>query len=222
MLGAVLISGTLSAQKATTDNPFSLEGIINYDNTNGISWDAPSLRVRYFVNDNIAARVQIGMAMASESDNVYENADGTGATGTYDMSVMSWGIQLGAEYHLSGTDKMSPYFMAGIDLGGASSSTEGVNTMDGETYMAETGMSSDFSTSSFGVGIGAGMDYYVAQNIYLGLELGFGWSSVSDKGGSMSMTMGGTTTETTVPEGGAESGMGIGAANAAFRIGWRF
>ena len=128
MLCAVLISGTLSAQKATTDNPYSLEGIINYDATNGFSWNAPTLRVRYFVNDNIAARVQVGVAMGSTSDNFYENADGTGAVGTMDNSMTGWSMQLGAEYHLSGTDKMSPYFMVGIDLGGSSMSSTGTNS----------------------------------------------------------------------------------------------
>lgn len=221
MLCAVLISGTLSAQKATTDNPYSLEGIINYDATNGFSWNAPTLRVRYFVNDNIAARVQVGVAMGSTSDNFYENADGTGAVGTMDNSMTGWSMQLGAEYHLSGTDKMSPYFMVGIDLGGSSMSSTGTNS-DGMMYMADYSSSTESSASSFGIGLGAGMDYYVAENIYVGLELGFGWASESDKGGSSSETMGETTTDTTIPEAGSTSGMGIGAANAAFRIGWRF
>ena len=221
LLSAVLISGSLSAQKATSDNPYSLEGIINYDATNGISWDAPELRVRYFVNDNIAARVQLGLGMGSTSDNFYENADGTGAVGTMDASASGWSLGLGAEYHLAGTDKMSPYFMAGLSFGGSSTDMSATNT-DGTMYVADMSMSSDASMSSMGIALGAGMDYYVADNLYVGLELAFGWMSESDKGGSSTVTAGGTTVTTTTPESGGSSGMGIGAANAAFRIGWRF
>jgi len=74
------------------------------------------------------------------------------------------------------------------------------------------------STSSLGFGIGAGMDYYVADNIYMGLELGWGWMSMSDGGGSADMN--GTVTDT--DPAGSSSGMGIGEMNTAFRIGWRF
>ena len=48
----------------------------------------PNLRARYFVNDNIAARVTLGMSSSSETINVYE-AGGSG-TGTIDMGDMSW------------------------------------------------------------------------------------------------------------------------------------
>ena len=61
LLGAVVMSGTLLAQKPSSDDSnYSLEGMINYDNTNGVSWNAPNLRMRYFINDNIAARVTLG------------------------------------------------------------------------------------------------------------------------------------------------------------------
>lgn len=222
LIGAVAISGSVMAQKPSSDESnYSLEGMINYDNTNGIQWNAPELRVRYFVNDNIAARVQLGLAMGSTSDNFYENADGTGAVGTMDNSGGGWSLGLGAEYHLAGTDKMSPYFMAGLSFGGSSTDMSATNT-DGTMYVADMSMSSDASMSSLGIALGAGMDYYVAENLYVGLELAFGWMSESDKGGSSTLSVGGTTTTTTTPEAGGSSGMGIGAANAAFRIGWRF
>ena len=69
-LGAVLVTGSLVAQKPSSDDSnYSLEGMINYDNTNGINWNAPNLRMRYFVNDNIAARLTVGLGMSNTSSN---------------------------------------------------------------------------------------------------------------------------------------------------------
>jgi opacity protein-like surface antigen len=71
---------------------------------------------------------------------------------------------------------MSPYFTAGFNVGN-----------DTRTEI-----------SSFGLNLGAGIDYYVAENIYLGLELGFNYNSAD-----------GTKT----------SGF---AGGSAVRMGWRF
>jgi opacity protein-like surface antigen len=84
---------------------------------------------------------------------------------------------LAAEYHLAGTDRMSPYFTAGFKVGN-----------DTRTEI-----------STFGLNVGAGIDYYVAENIYVGLELGFNYNS---------------------SEGSSSSSLGNAAS--ALRMGWRF
>lgn len=214
------MSGTLLAQKPSSDDSnYSLEGMINYDNTNGVSWNAPNLRARYFVNDNIAARVTLGISSSSETMNVYE-AGGNG-TGTIDMASMGWSLGLGAEYHLSGTDKLSPFFAAGISFGGMSM-TEDWENSDGTGYMSEQTTAIKSSGSKLGFGIGAGVDYYVFDNIYIGLELGLGWDSYTDGGGSDSSTEGGITTDVTTESSGSMSSLSLGGGNLGFRIGWRF
>ena len=220
MLGAVLMTGSLMAQKPSSDDSnYSLEGMINYDNTNGVMWYAPNLRARYFVNDNIAARVTLGMSSSSETINVYE-VGGSG-TGTIDMGDMSWSLGLGAEYHLSGTDKLSPFFSAGVSFGGMTM-TEDWSNSDGVDYMADMTAAVESSGSTFGLGIGAGVDYYVFDNIYIGLEMGLGWESYTDGGGSTSITAGGTTTDVTTESSGSSSSLSLGGGNMGFRIGWRF
>jgi len=221
LLGAVAISGSVMAQKpGSDDSNYSLEGMINYDGTDGINWNAPNLRMRYFVNDNIAVRLTLGMESTSSTTNVYEAAPGTG-TGTIDESSMGWSLGLGAEYHLSGTDKLSPYFSAGLTFGGMSYDGAAENS-DGVDYMADVSGSMNSSGSTLGIGLGAGMDYYVADNIYLGVEMGFGWNSYTDKGGSTSFTVAGSTTTIDTPSGGSDSSVDIGGASLGFRIGWRF
>jgi len=187
LVSAVALSGTMFAQKAGSDNPFSLEGAMNVSKE-GVSWAAPNLRMRYFIQDNLALRLTLGRDAESVTTTVPESTTTvtdtvTGNTTTTTIpasevttknSIMNFG--LAAEYHLAGTDRMSPYFSAGFNTGKDSRN--------------------DFST--FGLNLGAGIDYYVAENIYLGLELGFNYNS-SD----------------------ATKSSGF-AGGSAVRMGWRF
>jgi hypothetical protein len=223
----VALAGSTFAQKATLDNPFSLEGALGY--SGGINWEAPTLRARYFVKENIAARVQLGLGdglgtAQSETNRFFENADGTGGEGIQEINRMSWMAQIGGEYHLAGTDRLSPYFALGINFGGGSYK-ETWTMFDGTGYNANLGAEVNGSFSMFGVGLGAGIDYYVFENVYAGLELGLNYSSYNyaDRTVDVTTTAGGaSTTASTVVAGNKETYLSTGAASAAFRLGWRF
>ena len=180
LVSAVALSGTMFAQKAGSDNPYSLEGAMNVSK-DGVSWAAPNLRMRYFIKDNLALRLTVGRDGNSVTTSVPASIDTATNTiipaseVTTKNSIMNFG--LAAEYHLPGTDRMSPYFTAGFNTGKDSRN--------------------DFST--FGLNLGAGIDYYVAENIYVGLELGFNYTSTD---GSTSSS--------------------LGNAASALRMGWRF
>lgn len=227
-VGALTLTGSLFAQKPANDDArYSLEGLANLNTTDGMSFAAPSLRLRYFATDNIVARVQFGFGgdgssvvsvPSSESYTFYENQDGTGATGTADIARSQWNLGLGAEYHLTGTDRMSPYFSAGINFGAGSYEETWANS-DGEAYSPNISSASiTGGFSSFGFNLGAGFDYYVAQNLYLGLELNLTSTSVNNdatnvtvNGSAAGFTPGNTMTYTN-----------IGAAHGSVRIGYRF
>ena len=181
LVSAVALSGTMFAQKAGSDNPYSLEGAMNVSK-DGVSWAAPNLRMRYFIKDNFALRLTLGRDAVSETStetNTTYDSTGTATVTTSEVttknSIMNFG--LAAEYHLAGTDRMSPYFTAGFKVGN-----------DTRTEI-----------STFGLNVGAGIDYYVAENIYVGLELGFNYNS---------------------SEGSSSSSLGNAAS--ALRMGWRF
>ena len=181
LVSAVALSGTMFAQKAGSDNPYSLEGAMNVSK-DGVSWAAPNLRMRYFIKDNFALRLTLGRDAVSETStetNTTYDSTGTATVTTSEVttknSIMNFG--LAAEYHLAGTDRMSPYFTAGFKVGN-----------DTRTEI-----------STFGLNVGAGIDYYVAENIYVGLELGFNYNS---------------------SEGSSNSSFGNAAS--ALRMGWRF
>ena len=230
----LVISGSLMAQKpASADSKFSLEGLINYNANDGMNWTAPSLRMRYFVNDNIAARVQFGFGDGSptpskESYTLYENGDGTGATGTVDINRGSWNSQIGAEYHLTGNDKMSPYFFGGI-LFGKGSYEENWASASQDPASGDYAYDATIKTagitagsSSFGWTLGAGLDYYVAENLYLGLEMGLQSASVKYTDVTTDITFADNTTMKFV-DGPSKLGFtSLGAAHGSIRIGWRF
>jgi len=226
MVGAFLVSTMSFGQ--SMDTPMSLEGVLSF-NGSSLEWTAPTLRFRYFVNENIAGRVQLGLGdgmgtPASESWTFYENGDGTGATGTAEINRSAWNAQIGGEYHMSATDRLSPYFMLGINFGGGSYS-ETWTESDGTSYQQGLSAQVDTDMSMFGVGVGAGMDFYLVENLYVGLELGLSFNSInmSDVTTTISTTAGGTTTTTTSVGGnGSETYLGTGATTAAFRLGWRF
>ena len=167
LVSAVALSGTMFAQKGTTDNPWTLEGTVNVTTNGGVKWDVPSVRARYFFKDNMAGRVQLNFGSSS--------VDTVGSSNL---------IGLGFEYHLAGNDKMSPYFTAGANFGGSNKN--------------------DVKTSSLGFGIGAGLDYYIRENIYVGLELTvlkFTSETVGDAEAVTTLSLGG---------------------GSAIRMGWRF
>ena len=74
---------------------------------------------------------------------------------------------------------------------------------------------------TFGWGLGAGFDYYVADNLYLGLELNLTSTKVSDDNVVKDITTpAGASNVTSL--GSTMSYTNIGAAHGSVRIGWRF
>ena len=184
LVSAVALSSTMFAQKATTDNPYSLEGAVNFQSAEGMTWQAPDVRVRYFFKDNLAARVTLGYSSSNGEDS--------------DESTTK--IGLGLEYHLAGNDKMSPYFAGGLVIGSGS-----------ESYMDYDGNGNEITVTekskSLGFGMVAGLDYYVTENLYLGLEIGLvNFKSNTIPFGDKNLT------STTMTLGGG----------SAIRLGWRF
>src|SRR3989338_362162 len=169
LVGGLILSTAVMAQKPDASVHNTLEGLINW-NASTLSFTSPSIRYRYFVQDNIAVRVTLGVHNSSSTDNFTEFGDGTNS--------------------------------------------------DGATFIDAYTESSEAKTSMFGVNLVAGTDYYFAENFYLGLELGLGWTSMTWKEGEATTTFGGTTTTSVTPEAKA-SDLNTGAVGS-FRLGWRF
>ena len=219
LVGAIALTGSTFAQKATTDSPFSLEGQLGF-NASTLSFNAPAIRFRYFVADNIAARLTLGIGNSSETFNYYETEDmNTGASGTEVNKVGGWNVAIGGEYHFAGTDRLSPYGGLDILVGGGKATADWTN-YDGLGYTANYTRAIEAKTSAFGVNLVAGADYYFAENFYLGMELGLGFMSETVKAGTDVTTIGGVSVTSTSNE---EKYSGFGNNFIGnFRLGWRF
>ncbi|MEY4791836.1 MAG: hypothetical protein RIT34_643 [Bacteroidota bacterium] len=237
-VGALTLTGSLFAQKPASDDArYSLEGLANLNTSNGMSFAAPSLRLRYFVNDNIAARVQFGFGgdgssvVNTPSHETHTYADATDATktGTVQIDRSAWDLKLGAEYHLAGTDKMSPYFTANVGFGKGSETQTWTNVFYSNpvdptsdlAYMNGFSVAASGGYSTFSWGLGAGFDYYVADNLYLGLELNLTSTSVTNDDVVKDITTP-LSTSTVTTLGNKMTYTNIGAAHGSVRIGWRF
>lgn len=219
LVGAIALTGSTFAQKATAETPFSLEGQIGL-NSSTLAFNAPAIRFRYFVKENIAARVTLGINKSSETKNYFlDEIANSGGSGTEVNKIGGWAASIGGEYHFTGTDRLSPYGGLDIVFGGGKTTNEWTN-FDGVGYSADHKRSIEAKTSTFGVNLVAGTDYYFAQDFYLGLELGLGFQSIKTKEGSDATTIGGVTVDTKSNE---EKGSQMGNNFIGnFRLGWRF
>lgn len=216
--GLVTLTSSAFGQKATTDAPFSLEGLLNY-NASTLSFSSPAVRARYFLSDNLALRLQVGLDNSATKSYHYELPNNEGAEGiAVDKNSMFW-LGLGAEYHFKGTDRLSPYAGAQFNLGMGGSKTDYKNT-DGTSYLADYTEKGKSPGIGFGGDLVAGVDIYLVQNLYMGLELGFHMSATTMKEGTTEITTGGTTT-TTKTAMSKSSALNTGAIGT-LRFGWRF
>jgi outer membrane protein W len=218
-VGAVVISSSVFAQRPVDSNPFSLEGGLSL-NTTSNTFNAPMLKLRYFATENIAARVGLQYNSSKEVNNFYGiGADGNESAdslGTQTLkSSLTW-ISLGGSYHFSQLEKLSPYVALDVMIGMGSSNEEWAD-FDGTGYSKGSEATVSTKESGLGVGVSAGFDYYFAENVFMGAELGFTYASYKDKGGEFSS---GSTTVTLHPTGN-ENSFG-NSATAAIRLGWRF
>lgn len=218
LVGGLVLSTVVLAQKPDAGTPMSLEGQLGW-NASTLSFQAPSIRFRYFLQDNIAVRATIGLANTTTVDNHYELPNNAGASGEEITFTKGWNAAIGAEYHFAGTDKLSPY--AGLDImfGGGNIGAEWTN-YDGFGYNADYTRVDEAKRGMFGVNLVAGTDYYFAENFYLGLELGLGFRSNTTKEAISTITTGGVTTENKAADG-KTSFIGNNAVGT-FRLGWRF
>ncbi|WP_107038226.1 outer membrane beta-barrel protein [Brumimicrobium mesophilum] len=228
---SALFVGNVNAQtfadveKPTDATPFSIETLVGGVYGTGINWTAPALRARYFFDNNIAARLQLGLgdgvSPMSYTERFYENTDGSGQEGTLEINRMAWNIQVGAEYHFLGTQKLDPYAALGINLGGGNREVTGT-MYDGMEFNEDVSFTGEGSYSLFGATLGLGMDFYFAENLYVGAELGLGINAFNykDSEETNSFTAGGATTTVTAVTGGfKESYLGT---QGVLRFGWRF
>lgn len=178
----------------------------------------PALRARYFLSNNLVLRADLSFNGTSMTENFYENADGTGKTGTSKMSNSGFGLGLGIEKHFAGNERFSPFVSFGVGFSSFGNTEEwdnydGFNFADGDVAKVTGGF------SAFGVNVGIGADYWIGKSFYLGAEFGLGFNSISIKDETTESTPNGGSKTTSVNPGGGLSSFGE-FINGGIRIGF--
>ena len=177
------------------------------------------IKYRSFSSETSAFRVTVFVGLQSDKgiDQVFDNADAlidlTNKNGQFNISVRP-----GIEKHFTGTDKLSPY-VGGELLLGFSSEKQTDDLYDEDEDKVYESTQKDGSLT-FGLNAVAGVDYYFAQNIYLGAEFGFGFAfdKMSDTKDDNTQKNG--PPSTSVPNG---SSISVGPnAVGQIRLGWLF
>jgi opacity protein-like surface antigen len=132
------------------------------------------IKYRKFTSATTAWRAEVFLGFSSSTDI-------TGLTADEDelrdrSSAFDIVLSPGLEWHLPGTDRLSPYYGGVVNIGFNTSRDR--SEFEGADGIEEnTTKNGSLSLGLAGVG---GFDYYFADNIYLGAEIGVGFGFTSD------------------------------------------
>ena len=217
---ATLIAGSIAANAQDKRykpeaKDFSLE--LNWTpGTTASSFSIPEYGVkgRYFLSDKFAVKLNLGFTTDSDNKKTYvTNPDNSVTTTENKSSSTIFRMMPGVEYHFGKFSRISPYVGAGIGFK-AGSSTEIKPNTDGTT----TTTSPIFG---FGLQISTGVDIYLCQGLYTGIDLGLGYEFYKQGRGKVTTVASGTTTEADGTEENISNSFGF-YATPQLRIGWFF
>lgn len=143
-----------------------------------------SLLVRYKIDDRFTFRVGLAPSIANYK---VQSTDSVGKDLIeYDSTASqnSISIRPGIEYHITGTKRLDPYFAIDAEAGTISK----FNSKANKSITDTTGTSKMLRTIneaggySLGLKLSAGMNYFLAQKLALGLEYGLGLSYLTTGG----------------------------------------
>ncbi len=140
------------------------------------------IRLRLFNSE--ASAIRIGLFIGgSSTETITQDADN-------DLDLLeltdlekefSFSIRPGYEKHFAGTDRLSPYIGGELLIGITNTTSESMTQYDDDGDPASYTTITKGGSSTFGLNVVAGTDFYFADNIYLGAEIGFGFSRTKDK-----------------------------------------
>jgi outer membrane protein W len=165
-MGLALCVGA-QAQKPESST-YSLEAQFGIDGTPIAS---PTIRGRYFIDQKMAVRVQVGFWTDNNSVPVSEPF--TPNYGRIDDQTLNYGLGAGIEMHMEGTDRLSPYVGGQFNWNRNIFNQEWFDAENTSTYKPGFSRVITSATNRWGIDLLAGADYYFAQNIYLGVEIGY-------------------------------------------------
>lgn len=176
-LVAIAISGTAQAQYKPAANERTLE--VNFAPLGGTPVSIAGIKYRSFMSETTAWRAGIFLGHASTTTTTQDENSAANLVELKNKDATTTiNLQPGIEKHFAGTERLSPYIggVLNIGLGFTSKREEQQVGTNGVGAKITKGGSLDL-----GVNAVAGFDYYVANKLYLGTEIGFGVGLSKDR-----------------------------------------
>jgi hypothetical protein len=229
ILATLLLIGGIWAQKPTGGTVTAEVGLQGAINNIAIA-PIGGARLRYFLGDNLAARLSLNLQSQSQTRRIFENPDGTGGVGEEKNTFFLFGFRPGVEYHFAGGEKLSTFAGAQLILDITSAKTTRNNysynivgdpiyfpnytrTEDGRSALGAKG-------TTFGLGLYSGFDWYFTEKVYLGIEWGLNFLRTSYSDVTIKTSIAGITTET--KQAGGRAGDLLINTVGVLRLGYQF
>ena len=193
LIGGLLFSGLMMAQTGEQKGRITIEGQTNVGGVVIGEKLAPSFRFRYFVTEQIGLRGTFAIKNTTRQDTYYELPENTGNTGTYTEKSNLWNFAIGAEYHLMGNEKLSPFFALDINYGGGKRIIDAQNASI-DKFTADYSKDAELPIKRIGIAPMGGLDYNFSPSFFLGGEIGVLISSTTVGAGSATITSSGIVT----------------------------
>jgi outer membrane protein W len=180
----------------------------------------PSIKLRYFANENSVLRITFSTNYGNSTQQILQ-LNGSGVGSIQRIHAMTQ-FSFGYEHHLS-KDKFSPYVGGEILLGGGKTDTYGLRT-DSIVFVSSLNYSIKRPVQQFGALIFSGVDIAVFKGLYVGTEIGVLFMQTNYKEGEFRKDDSASLTDATsiekIPQFSIRNfviaNMGI------IRMGWRF
>jgi opacity protein-like surface antigen len=170
------------ADDTEANGPFITAGqvdfLFNFNGFNAGTFLQNGVGVKFFISDAVAIRGALQFATVSET--IPYEGDGAGVNGSESATLM--GITGGLEYHFTQT-RISPYIGGEVNFNRTSTSftdaaanTAGqTTTSDPVTVPVQINDSTWYGGLTLGVGGMAGVEFFIAKGVSLGVEYRLGW-----------------------------------------------
>jgi len=169
---ALLIGTTANAQDVFKQQGGEQNIEVQFAPLGGSPIGIEGIRYRKFTSATRAIRAEVFLGFQSSTDNmIAENEDETELSmgeSSFDISISA-----GIENHWAGTDRLSPYwgYVGSLGFGSERETQEFITNADNDVEKLVTTSQGSLTIGVAGV---VGCDYYFADNIYIGTEIGFG------------------------------------------------
>lgn len=225
LIGGILFAGILSAQSINSEKPFTIEGQAALGGIVTGEKFAPSMRLRYFFNDNFAIRGTFGAKSIIDEKTYFQNpSTNTGEVGTYRTKTASWNAALGFEIHTigivnkNGLKVVSPYFAVDLSYGQKNFIYDGENANANE-YKPNYTLDLERPINKLSAGAFGGLDVNLSEKFYLGAEVGVAFTNYKIEAGKAEVNNNGVISTKVFDESTKTSPMDL---QAAVRLGFRF